>query len=202
MNSNNKFKAFLESMSGYDYKLIKTIKSAYNMIYESTGNPKSTKTDYKLNDYYQIDSVDPELIKTVLEYTPEILPLLQQKNISLDSIHNINVYIGLDDVNGEGYNRGTRGSWDEQPEGSYFDDIIVDINGITVTIGTGDDEIQLETSNESNPNLYEWANSIIAEDEDVHNDLINNYEEDMDDDRSDYEADERESRWERDLDRY
>lgn len=202
MNSNNKFKAFLESMSGYDYKLIKTIKSAYNMIYESTGNPKSTKTDYKLSDYYQIDSVDPELIKTVLEYTPEILPLLQQKNISLDSIHNINVYIGLDDVKGEGYNRGTGGSWDEPPEGSYFDDIIVDINGITVTVATDGDEIQIEASNESNPDLYEWANSTIAEDDDVHSELINNADEDMANDRADYEADERESRWERDLDRY
>lgn len=202
MKSNNKFKTFLESMSGYDYKLINTIKSAYNMIYESTGNPKSTKTDYKLSDYYQIDSVDPQLIKTIIEYTPAIVPLLQQKNISLDSIHSINVYIGLDNVKGEGYNRGTGGSWDEPPEGSYFDDIIAEINGITVTVGTDGDEIQIEASNESNPDLYEWANSTIAEDDDVHSELINNADEDMANDRADYEADERESRWERDLDRY
>lgn len=202
MKSNNKFKAFLESMSGYDYKLINTIKSAYNMIYESTGNPKSTKTDYKLNDYYQIDSSDPEFIKSTLGYVPEIIPLLQQKNVSLDTIHNINVYISLNDVSGEGYHSGTRGSWDEPAEGSYFDDVVVDIAGITVTIVTDNDEIQLEASEEANPNLYDWANSTIAEDDDVHSELINNADEDMANDRADYEADERESRWERDLDRY
>ena len=85
MKSNIKFKTFLESMSGYDYNLIKTIKRAYNMICESSNTYKTNNSiiTYEAGDFYEIKTSDSELINRIIESAPELMQLLQQNPANL-----------------------------------------------------------------------------------------------------------------------
>ncbi len=184
MKSNNKFKAFLESMSGYDYNLIKTIKRAYNMICESSNTYKTNNSiiTYDAGDFYEIKTSDSELINQIIESAPELMQLLQQNNVQIDAINYIDVTIGLNNIEGKGYRGGTSGSWDEAGEGSYFEDgIDVDISNINVLVSVGDNEYDLDMSNDTNPNLFTWASETIANDDNINNDLLNDFEENLND---------------------
>jgi hypothetical protein len=134
-----------------------------------------------------------------------MISAIQQNNIQPETITRIELYV--DDITGEGsgYYGGSKGSWDEPGEGSMFEDgIEVTMSNIMANIYTSTDDAveELEIEETSDPEITKTIKEKLEQDDSLHEQLLNEYESGVSDSRAEYQAEARQARWERDLDRY
>lgn len=196
------FLNFLESLEQNDSTLIESIRHGFNVMCENSNARQYTEEYNSRDDSYTLISESPEYIMGLIKESPTLIQVVQSNNIQIQNITKLDISVIIDSAEGQSYYGGSRGSWDDPGEGASFEDgVEAEISGMVAHIYTSDDEIEVEIPETDNA-IYNTIKSKVEENDDLYNQLLDSVEEDMANDRADYEADAREARWERDLDRY
>jgi hypothetical protein len=201
----DKFKQFLSSLEDYDKPLIESIRNGFSVIYEASNARQFTDRYYPKDNTYELISESPEYIIALIQQSPTMISAIQQNNIQPETITKLELYVADITGEGSGYYGGSKGSWDEPDEGSMFEDgIEVTMSNIMVNIykSTGEAVEELEIEETTDPEITSTIKQKIEQDDSLNEQLLNDYESGVSDSRAEYQAENREARWQRNLDKY
>jgi hypothetical protein len=204
----DKFKQFLTSLEDYDKPLIESIRNGFSVIYEASNKTPYTDTYNHDNNIYELISESPEYIFGLIKQSPTLINAIQQNNIQPESINKIDISVYVE-AEGNGYYGGSKGSWDDPGEESSFEDgIEATLSNMLVNIYTTTENVieEIEIDDNTDPAIYKTIQELVEQNDSLYENVLNDYENDASSNRAysraEYQVENREAKWQRNLDKY